>query len=73
MTDLQKFLKIFNTDRYKIIKGGKCAELRVSDYENQKQQAQIIIDSNGLDLKVVSNAIMASYRAFEVWEGSTSS
>lgn len=64
-TDLQKFIRIFQTDKYKTIKTG--IEVRGAvDLEKTIADARKVIDKNGLNLKVVSNADMATYKAFEV-------
>jgi hypothetical protein len=67
-TDMDRFKKIFDSDKYKNLKGGRVL-FKVRDVDGQKAFAQRIIDSNGLDLRVVSTGEMAAYNAFEVWEG----
>jgi len=66
-SQLKSFLHLLGRDKYKIIKGG--AEIRgVSNLESTIKEASTIIDRNGFDLKIVNNASMASYGAFEVRE-----
>lgn len=68
LTDMQKFIKLFGYDQYKTLKGGKSIEFRVKDLDMQKHLAQLIIEANGFRLKIVSDGLMATYRAFEVQE-----
>ncbi|WP_214228643.1 hypothetical protein [Pedobacter sp. B4-66] len=66
-SQLKSFLHLLGRDKYKIIKGG--AEIRgISNLEGTIKEANTIIDKNGFDLKIVNNASMASYGAFEVRE-----
>lgn len=64
-TDLQKFIKIFQADKYKSLPTG--IEVRgAADLELAVQSAQRVIDKNRLNLSVKNTADMAAYKAFEI-------
>lgn len=67
LSDMQIFINVFGF-KHKVINASRTV-FKVFDVDAQKQLAQNIIDSNKLDLKIVSTGEMASYKSFEVWEG----
>lgn len=65
--DLQKFIKVFDRDTMKQLKDG--VEYRgIKNLDNAVSEARSLIDKSNLKLRVIANADMASYGAFEVKE-----
>ncbi|ALL07652.1 hypothetical protein AQ505_20460 [Pedobacter sp. PACM 27299] len=63
--DLQTFILLFDPGKYKRLKNG--IELRGQpDLERNVAAAKLLIFKLKLNLMVISNANMATYRAFEV-------
>ncbi|RZJ85985.1 MAG: hypothetical protein EOO20_19220 [Chryseobacterium sp.] len=67
MTDLQKFIDAFGSN-VKNIKPGRVM-FKAKDLDRQVTSARELIQQRKLNLRVVNDAYMASYNAFEVWEG----
>jgi len=65
-TDLELFIDAFGCNA-KNIKPGR-AMFKAKDLDRQVLSAKTLIDQRKFNLKVVNDADMASYNAFEVWE-----
>jgi len=66
-TDLQVFMDAFGSN-VKNIKPGRIM-YKAKDLDRQVTTARQLIEQRKLNLRVVNDADMASYNAFEVWEG----
>ncbi|SHG08415.1 hypothetical protein [Pedobacter caeni] len=63
--DLEKFILLFEPSKYKRLKNG--IEVRGQpDLESNVATAKALVLSLGLHLTIISDANMATYRAFEV-------
>ncbi|WP_131535469.1 hypothetical protein [Pedobacter nototheniae] len=65
-TDLEQFIEAFGSS-VKNIKPGRVM-FKAKDLDRQVTSARQLIEAKKLNLKVVNDADMASYNAFEVWE-----
>ncbi|MBS7565112.1 hypothetical protein KHS38_11915 [Mucilaginibacter sp. Bleaf8] len=65
-TDLQKFVRLFQEDKYKIFTGK--IEYRVSNLDTGIAEAKRLISVHKLKLAVRSSGQLATYKAFEVHE-----
>ena len=66
MTHLEQFHKHFDCDKVKHHPGKN--EYRVSSLESELDRARRIIFGRQLNLEVVNNGYLATYKAFEVKE-----
>ncbi len=65
-TDLEKFIDMFSSN-VKNLKKGRVM-FKAKNLDKQVASARKLIVDMKFNLKVVSDADMASYSAFEVWE-----